>query len=134
MKPPSDPDDSVPPSPQPTRDLLLAQALDACIAAERRRPGSAHRIIARQPAWARADLQQLVDLVRSLDAAAAEAAMSNAVRAATRRRLLRRIGGYAASYQRSAPPGVTPLTRLESEPDQVAARKRKTFWVGPTPG
>ena len=43
------------PDREPTRALLLAQALETCIEAERRIPGSADYVIARQPEWARAE-------------------------------------------------------------------------------
>src|SRR6516164_204753 len=76
---------------EPTRALLLAQALDACIQAERRLPGSADQLIAREPAWARAELRRLVALAGSLDAAAASAVMSEEFRSAARTRLMRRI-------------------------------------------
>jgi Domain of unknown function (DUF5667) len=84
---------------QPTRELLLAQALDACISAERELPGSSQEIIALQPAWARADLRRLVDLAGSLDAAASNAVMSPEFRAAARTRLMQRIGANGASVQ-----------------------------------
>src|SRR6185437_5660140 len=84
------------PEHEPTRALLLAQALDACIQAERRIPGSADHVIARQPAWARAELRRLVALAGSLDAAATGAVMSEDFRAAARARLMRRIGGAHA--------------------------------------
>ena len=78
---------------QPTRELLLAQALDTCIQAERRVPGSADLIIAHQPAWARTDLRRLVALAGSLDAAATNAVMSEDFRQGARARLLQRVGG-----------------------------------------
>jgi uncharacterized protein DUF5667 len=80
----------------PTRELLLAQALEACITAERRKPGSAQAIIAQQPAWARADLQWMMGLAGSLDAAAADARMSPEFRLAARTRLMKHIGAEAA--------------------------------------
>src|SRR5579859_148156 len=89
---------------QPTRDLLLAQALDACITAERRLPGSSQEIIARQPAWARGELQRLVGLAGSLDAAASNAVMSSEFRAAARSRLMRQIGGDTSQVSRATTP------------------------------
>src|ERR1700681_4812832 len=104
MRLPDEPGFPVLPPGQPTRDLLLAQALDACITAERRLPGSAEEIIARQPAWARADLRRLVDLASSLDAATTNAMMSSEFRVAARERLMQRIGGDARR-SRTGPPG-----------------------------
>src|SRR6266851_2829480 len=91
-----------PPSPEfpqrlPTRELLLAQALDACITAERRASGSAQAIIALQPAWLRADLKSMMSLAGSLDSAAAGATMSPEFRMAARARLMQRIGAEIAS-------------------------------------
>jgi hypothetical protein len=74
------------------RELLLAHALEACIRAERKEPGAAQAIIARQPAWARGELRRLVALARSLESAAATAAMSDDVRASARARLMASIG------------------------------------------
>src|SRR5579864_6583977 len=82
---------------EPTRALLLAHALDMCIAAERNVPGSADLVIAQQPAWARAELRRLISLAGSLDAAAASAVMSDEFRAAARVRLMRHIGGDEVS-------------------------------------
>jgi len=78
---------------EPTRALLLAQALDACIQAERAVPGSADHLIAQQPAWARTELRQLVALASSLNTAASSAVMSEEFRAAARARLMWRISG-----------------------------------------
>ena len=78
---------------EPTRALLLAHALDMCIRADRAVPGSADLLIAKQPAWARAELRRLVSLVNSLDAAAASAVMSDEFRLGARARLMRRITG-----------------------------------------
>ena len=109
----------------PTRDLLLAQALDACITAERRLSGSSQEIIARQPAWARAELQRLIGLAGSLDAAASNAIMSSEFRVAARARLMHRIGGDA-----SAPLSVARLSAVPSNNlDHRVSRKRKTVWA-----
>src|SRR5579864_174193 len=81
---------------EPTRALLLAHALDMCIAAERNVPGSADLVIAQQPAWARAELRRLVALAGSLDAAAASAVMSDEFRVAARVRLMRHVAGDTA--------------------------------------
>src|SRR3954466_13310300 len=90
-------DPPLPPVSPPTRALLLAQALDLCILAERNVPGSADQIIAHQPAWARAELRRLVALAGSLDAAATNAVMSEEFRHTARARLMRRIGAPEAS-------------------------------------
>ena len=44
--------------PDPLRELVLAQALDACIRAERTQAGSAESLIERQPGWAQAELRE----------------------------------------------------------------------------
>ncbi len=85
--------DDYPPSDEPLRALILAQALDACIEAERHQVGSADRLIARQPAWADVELRRLVLLAQSLDAVAADAVLDDEFRAAARQRLMQRIGG-----------------------------------------
>ena len=87
------PSDSPSPRHEPTRELLLAQALDACIDAERRAPGSADEVISRQPTWARAELRQLIGLASAVDAAANQAILSDEFRVAARQRLMERIGG-----------------------------------------
>ncbi len=76
---------------QPTREFLLAQALDACIGAERQLPGSAQEIIDEQPGWAQPELRRLLDLACSLDAAATNAIISEDFRAEARARLMGRI-------------------------------------------
>ena len=70
----------------PTRELLLAQALEACITAERRATGSAQAIIDQQPVWLRDDLQSMMNLAGSLDSAAASVSMSPEFRRAARAR------------------------------------------------
>ena len=67
---------------EPTRELLLAQALDACIEAERHLTGSSDEVIGRQPAWARAELHQLVSLAAALDAAAGQTVIADDFRVA----------------------------------------------------
>src|SRR5690349_22806888 len=79
------------PDHEPTRALLVAQALDQCIEAERRLPGSANTVIARQPEWARAELRRLIRLATALDAAAESAVISEDFRVAARARLMHRI-------------------------------------------
>lgn len=137
------------PQSRPTRELLLAQALDACISAERRLPGSAQEIIARQPAWARAELQRLLDLAGSLDAAASNAIMSGEFRAAARARLMRRIGAEPSAVTDTsarrgtnepgslceAPRPSAGQTAAASRPSVLETRPatqpalRKTFWL-----
>ena len=94
-------------SPEPTRALLLAHALDTCIQSERERPGSADPLIAQQPAWARAELRRLVALAGSLDAAATNAVMSEEFRVGARARLMQHITGSSAH--------AAPLTTLPSQ-------------------
>ena len=92
-------DEPVPPRPprgHPTSELLLAQALDACLRAERRRRGSSEDIIAHAPAASRAELQRLVQLAGALERVAAEGWPSAEFRSAARARLLQRIGGEVA--------------------------------------
>jgi Domain of unknown function (DUF5667) len=128
MRLPEDPGFPVLPPARPTRDLLLAQALDACITAERRLPGSSQEIIDRQPAWARADLQRLTGLAGSLDAAASNAVMSSEFRVAARARLLQRIGGDAQVHELPAPLAVAQLSAVSSGADQRVSRRHKTVW------
>ncbi len=97
--------------PEPTRALLLAHALDACIDAERKVPGSADLLIGQQPAWARAELRRLVALAGSLDAAAASAVMSEDFRVAARRRLLRHAAG-------GEPAGRVPTGSIKTIPSR----------------
>jgi hypothetical protein len=111
----------------PTRELLLAQALDACIIAERRVAGSAQAIIAQQPAWLRADLESMMALAGSLDSAAANAPMSPEFRVAARARLMQRIGAATA---------LEPVTligpRLSALPSRnghhLSSRRRSRWW------
>ncbi len=109
----------------PMRELLLAQALEACIAAERRRPGSASTIIAHQPAWARGDLRAMIGLVGSLDAAAADARVSPSFRAAARARLLQHIGGPAAP----GPMIGSRLTVLPVRTGHAPKTRRRSAWM-----
>ncbi len=138
MRLPEDAGFPVAPKPaRPARDLLLAQALDACIAAERRLPGSSQEIIARQPAWARADLYRLLGLAGSLDAAASNAIMTSEFRVAARARLMQRIGGDTAPIFRPderarrttiPPPDERPLD-LFAMRETASFSARKTFWA-----
>src|SRR5215204_5099622 len=89
----SAPDEPPLPRGQPNGDLLLAQALDQCIHAERRKRGSSTAIILRQPEAARADLRRLMQTVRALEQERSRATPSVTFRAEARARLMRRIGG-----------------------------------------
>jgi Domain of unknown function (DUF5667) len=99
---------------QPLSDLLLAQALEACIRAERSRRGSSAQIIAHAPAMARAELRRLVQLANELEASAAGSGPSPRFRAAARARLLSAIDPAA--------PGTSNLTALDRT---VRVRKRR---------
>ena len=79
----------------PTRELLLAQALDACIAAERRRRARRSRSSPSSRPGRAPICERLVGLAGSLDAAARSAIMSPEFRAAARARLMQRIGAAA---------------------------------------
>lgn len=126
------------PEPEPTRALLLAQALETCIQAERRVPGSADQIIARQPAWMRAELRRLVALADSLDAVAANALMSDDFRVAARARLMRRI---APELNPDAPRAIGDnhhdptntngawLAPVPSRNGHHPARRRRSKWL-----
>ncbi|HYY90082.1 MAG TPA: DUF5667 domain-containing protein, partial [Chloroflexota bacterium] len=108
------------------RELLLAQALDACIDAEHRMTGSAAEVIARQPAWARADLRRLLELATALDAAAGQAVMSEDFRVAARGRLMQRISG-----ETEAAPTPEPGAWLTAMPSRngVYHARRRPGWV-----
>jgi hypothetical protein len=103
---------------------VLAHALELCIAAERRMPGSADRIIARQPAWTRAELRRLAALASSLDAAAASAVMSDEFRQGARDRLMRRIGG---DITRPSTNGW--LSTFPSRNSQTPVRRTRDRWM-----
>ncbi|HEX8967092.1 MAG TPA: DUF5667 domain-containing protein [Chloroflexota bacterium] len=92
---------------------MLAQALEACISAERAQPGSAARVIAHQPVWARADLRRLMDLAGSLDAAASGAVVDDGFRAAARNRLMQRISASQGTSTLGFD-GVRPLQRVNA--------------------
>ncbi|MCA1648315.1 MAG: DUF5667 domain-containing protein [Chloroflexi bacterium] len=111
----------------PMRELLLAQALDACITAERDRPGSAPEVIARHPVWARAELHTMMSLVGSLDAAAREAHISPEFRSTARSRLMQRIGGESAlgAVAMRGP----RLTALPSRTGHRSGAWRRSKWL-----
>src|SRR5438477_8067389 len=111
----------------PTHELLLAQALYACITAERRAAGSAQAIIDQQPVWLRADLVSMIELARSLDSAAGNASMSPEFRRAARARLMQHIGADLA-------PDPVPLIgpRLSAVPSRnghYRSSKRRSRWA-----
>ncbi len=114
----SDDSDPPPSEPEPTRALLLAQALETCIQAERKVPGSADQIVARRPAWMRAELRRLLALANALDAAATNAVMSDEFRAAARARLMRRIAATAPRAGAVDPSyaDISPASRAADEP------------------
>jgi len=126
------------PDHEPTRALLLAQALDACIQAERHVPGSAGHVIARQPAWARAELRRLVSLARSLDAIATRAVLSEKFRVGARARLLHRIAPeHHAALASAVPNGhAVPASVWLTSPAFHKARfrgrpsRRRWIWRG----
>src|SRR5712692_9936519 len=121
-----------PPSPEfpqrlPTRELLLAQALDACITAERRASGSAQAIIAQQPAWLSVDLESMMSLAGSLDSAAASATMSPEFRMAARARLMQHIGAETASGPVAL---IGPrLSALPSRNGHYPTSRRRSRWL-----
>jgi uncharacterized protein DUF5667 len=119
---------------EPTRALLLAQALETCICAEWRVPGSAEQIIARQPAWARGELRRLVALAGSLDAAATGALMSEEFRIGARARLMHRIAPNLAERHvaRNGHARLAEglwLTTLPSRNEHRVVRRRGTRWL-----
>lgn len=127
---------------QPTRALLLAQALESCIQAERAIPGSADRLIAHQPAWERGELRRLVLLASSLDAAATNAVMSDDFRVAARGRLMRHIAlesaerapsgnGHIVSGNGFGDVVTMPFSSAEYV---VRSRRSKLLWRGTAGG
>src|SRR5207247_4103003 len=89
-------------------ELLLAQALEACIRAERAQAGSSTEIIARQPHAARAELRRLLALAHSIEASGASVAPSALFVEAARSRLLHRITGEPVAL---TAPWLRPVTR-----------------------
>src|SRR5205085_8613628 len=110
----------------PTRELLLAQALDACITAERRAAGSAQAIIDQQPVWLRADLVSTIELARSLESVAGNASMSPEFRRAARARLMEHIGADAAPEPALIGPR---LSALPSRNGHHQRRRRHSRWA-----
>src|ERR1051326_36725 len=124
------------PDHEPTRALLFAQALESCIQAERRVPGWAEHVIARQPVWARDELRSLLSLAEALDAAATSAVMSEEFRIAARERLMRRIAPEGSGLYRPAagqnghhPTNGVWLTSIPSRNSYHAAKPRRTRWL-----
>jgi hypothetical protein len=126
---PEEPSLPEPPRRQPTRELLLAQALDACIKAERRVPGSADEIIAHQPEWARRDLQRLIGLADSLDAAATNAIMSEDFREAARMRLMQRIMADSGVEPVTLPGARLVAVRSRNGQHRTKGRKTRARWL-----
>ena len=110
------------------RELLLAQALEACIQAERKVPGSAQAIIARQPSWARPELRRLVALARVLEAAGANAAPSDEFRARARARLVAGIGGRRTTPLALHVPWLSALPSMTAAPHR--GRRLRWLWRG----
>jgi hypothetical protein len=81
---------------EPTGELVLAQALEACLQAEQTVPGSSTEVVARAPETIRAELAGLIETVHALNAAAATVQPSAEFRSAARARLLQRIGTPAS--------------------------------------
>jgi hypothetical protein len=112
----------LPPS-KPNRELLLAQALDACIRVERSQPGSSSGIIARQPAAVRAELRQLVALARSISASAADLGPSADFVEGARSRMMRRITGEPVALS-------TPVLRQVDGGSRRRHRRRSKWkWL-----
>src|SRR5215471_7439941 len=112
----------LPPS-KPNRELLLAQALDACIRAERSQPGCSSGIIARQPASVRVELRQLVALARSISASAADLGPSADFVEGARSRLMRRITGEPVALS-------TPVLRpVDGGSRRRHRRRSKWKWL-----
>jgi hypothetical protein len=128
MSVPEEPAPSGLPHPaKPMRELLLAQALDACIRGERRSRGSAAAIIAKQPRWARDELQRLVDLAGSLDTAATNAVISDEFRTAARARLMQRIGAEPAVAPMQLAPHLSTVPSRNGH--HRVSRRRKSTWI-----
>jgi hypothetical protein len=122
---------------QPTTELLLAHALDACIEAERQAPGSADEIIAEQPAWARDELRRLLDLACSLDAVSTSADMAEDFRLSAKARIMQRVSRDLDDESRPAGaplplPGarlvVVPSTNGSGYPHVRPRRSRRLLW------
>jgi hypothetical protein len=111
----------------PTRELLLAQALEACITAERYTSGAAQAIIDQQPAWLRADLRSMMNMAGALDSAAASASMSPEFRRDARARLMQHIGADTAL----APVALIGprLSAVPSRNGHYPRSKRRSRWL-----
>ena len=115
---------------EPTRELLLAQALDACIEAERHLTGSSDEVIGRQPAWARAELHQLVSLAAALDAAAGQTVIADDFRVAARERLMARIGGsLEAGHASATGPWLTTVPGVPSANGHQRPKRLRSKWM-----
>ncbi len=121
-------------TPQPPDELLLAQALDACLQAERETPGASAAIVERAPQGAQAELRALVALAQALETTAPTARPRPGFREAARARLLRRIAA-------DVPPPATPVaagrTALSSAIQARASRRTLSVlrlpWRGRNP-
>lgn len=110
----------VPAPPEPTRELVLAHALEACLRAERRRPGSSEEVIAHVPPSARAELRALLQLALAVRHTAAEAQPSPSFRSRARERLFEQI----------APASVQPVGPRLSTIAGTAPRRRRRWMMG----
>jgi hypothetical protein len=105
----------------PLDDLLLAQALDAALQAERKQPGSAEEVFARAPKAAQTELRRLVRMASALQTAAPSVKPSAAYRAEARARLLRRIG---ADVEQPSANGTRPHLRTLRTISRAGRRSR----------
>src|SRR5262245_37383866 len=117
MSMPSDRGDKPTGGGEPLDGLLLAQALDAALSAERARPGSSEEVVEHAPTATRADLQRLMALARALDASVGAVRPRPEFRTAARARLMARIGAATE----------TPML-LRPVPMSVARRRRPGRW------
>jgi hypothetical protein len=83
-------------------------------------PGSADQIVARRPAWMRAELRRLLALASAFDTVAANAVMSDDFRAAARARLMQRIAASGSPPESgtrgTTPPATHPAGRGADDP------------------
>jgi len=108
---------------QPLGDLMLAQALEACIRAERAHGGSSAEIIEHAPASQRAELQRLMVLVHELESSVHRVTPAPEFRVAARARVMATLGGQADSpFERGA-----HLTTIGGP--ARGARRRPRRWV-----
>ncbi len=108
----------------PAEDLLLAQALDACLVAEREEPGSAERAGLGAPFTRHAEVRDLVALAAAIQAIAPTVVAPPDFRQAARERLMRHAAGHLAGV----PPARARLT-LVSVPAWSRARRGLATWA-----